>query len=435
LRSQTLSPKLRQIAAQAADSTWAFTNLAHLIDGELLREAFRLTRKDGAAGIDGVTGDEYAENLGSNLADLHDRLRTRRYRATPTRRVWIGKEDGSERPISIPCFEDKIVQRAVVMLLTPIYEQDFYSFSYGFRPGKSAHKAVNELWHGCMKFHGGTIVDADIRGFFDNLDRGVLRELVKRRVKDGGIHRLIGKWLNAGVMDGDDLVNPETGTPQGGVISPLLANIYLHYVVDDWFVKVVQPRLFGRSVLVRYADDFVIVCELEKDAKRVLAALHKRLAKYGLDLHPEKTRLIKFRKPAATAKSSKASGNDTFDFLGFTYYWTRSRQGKWVVRRRTMRKRLRRTIKSLTQWCKGNLHVPLPLQHAALKRKLLGVYGYYGIKCNCESLEAVYFHTRRAWKKWLGRRDRDTVLTWDKFSEKVEKFFPLPLPRIVHANV
>jgi len=435
LRPPILSPEIRQIAAQAADKTRAFTNLAHLIDVELLQEAFCLTRKDGAPGSDGVTGDEYAKNLRSNLEDLHDRLRTGRYRAMPVRRVRIKKEDGGERPLGIPCFEDKIVQRAVVMLLTPIYEQDFYSFSYAFRPGMSAHQAVNELWHGCMRFHGGTVVDADIRGFFDNLDRGILRGFVNRRVPDGGIQRLIGKWLNAGVLDGGELINPETGTPQGGVISPLLANIYLHYVVDEWFAEEVQPRLYGRSAMVRFADDFVIVCELEGDARRVLKALQRRLSKYGLELHPKKTRLVKFRKPEPFVKTAKASGNGTFDFLGFTYYWTRSLRGKWVVRRRTMGKRLRRSIRSLTKWCKDNLHMPLPEQQKALRLKLLGTYGYYGIKCNYEALETVYFHTRKAWKKWLSRRDRDSSLTWKKFHEKIEKTFPLPKPRIVHAYV
>jgi RNA-directed DNA polymerase len=435
LRTPILSPKLRQIAAQAVDKTRAFTNLAHLIDVELLQEAFDLTRKDGAPGVDGVTGDEYAKDLRSNLVDLHDRLRTGRYRATPVRRVWIRKEDGGERPLGIPCFEDKVVQRAVVMLLTPIYEQDFYSFSYGFRPGKSAHQAVHDLWHGCMRFHGGTVVDADITGFFDNLDRGILRDLIERRVKDGGIHRLLGKWLNAGVLDGGELINPETGTPQGGVISPLLANIYLHYVVDEWFVKEVQPRLYCRSALVRFADDFVIVCEKEQDAKRVLNALRKRLSKYGLELHPKKTRLVKFRKPEPYVKTAKASGNGTFDFLGFTYYWIRSYRGKWVVRRRTRKARLRRTICSLTKWCKENLHMPLPEQHIALKRKLQGIYGYYGIRCNYEALEIVYHHVRKSWRKWLSRRDRDKMITWENFRVKIEKKFPLPKPRIIHANV
>lgn len=435
MRSRILSMEVRQIAAQAVDKTRVFTNLAHLIDMDLLREALRLTRKDGAPGSDGVTGKEYVRNWKANLEDLHNRLRTGRYRATPVMRAWIGKEDGSKRPIGKPCFEDKVVQRAVVILLTQIYEQDFYSFSYGFRPGKSAHQAVNELWHGCMRLHGGSIVDADIRGFFDNLDRGVLRELVKRRVKDGGIHRLIGKWLNAGVLDGGDLINPETGTPQGGVISPLLANIYLHYVVDEWFAEVVRPRLYGRAEMVRFADDFVIVCELEGDAERVLKALRKRLSKYGLELHPEKTRLVKFRKPEAFEKSPKASGNGTFDFLGFTYYWTRSRQGKWVVRRRTMKSRLRRSIRSLTKWCRDNRHMPLPEQHKALKAKLHGIYGYYGIRCNLRALEEVYHYALRAWKKWLSRRSRKSRIRWTQFHETIGNRFPLPKPRIVHANV
>ena len=231
------------------------------------------------------------------------------------------------------------------------------------------------------------------------------------------------------------MINPETGTPQGGVISPLLANIYLHYVVDEWFVEVVQPKLYGRSAMVRFADDFVIVCEMERDAKRVLKALRKRLSKYGLELHPKKTRLVKFRKPEAFAKTAKASGNGTFDFLGFTYYWTRSSRGKWVVRRRTMGKRLSRSIRSMTKWCRDNLHMPLPEQHKALTRKLLGTYGYYGIKCNYESLKPVYHHVRKSWRKWLSRRDRDSIVTWEKFREQIEKSFPLPKPRIVHANV
>ncbi len=431
----TLLTNLRQIAAQAVDQTRVFTNLAHLIDMDLLRDSYRLTRKDGAPGVDGVTGREYAKNLESNLRDLYERLRTCRYRATPVRRTTLPKDDGGRRPIGIPIFEDKIVQRAVVTLLTPIYEQVFYGFSYAFRFGKRAHQAVSVLRETSMRFGGGWVVDADIRGFFDNLDRGILRDLVRRRVTDGGIHRLIGKWLNAGVLDGGELINPETGTPQGGVISPLLANIYLHYVLDEWFVKVVQPRLRGRSLLVRFADDFVILCELKEDALRVLEVLPKRLGKYGLELHPEKTRLIQFRKPPGTVKSPKANGNGTFDFVGFTFYWTRSRRGTWVVKKKTRGDRLRRAMRRVTRWCKDNRHMKVAVQHEILVRKLRGHYNYYAVRCNYEALKALYHHTRKAWCKWLRHRSRKSRIKWENFAERIEKEFPLPIPRIIHTNV
>lgn len=434
MSSQTLSTTLHQIAAQAADKARVFTTLAHRIDEELLLEAYRLTRKDGAPGIDGQTGKQYAETLESNLKELHERLRTRRYRATPARRVRIRKEDGSERPIAVSAFEDKIVQRAVVLLLTAIYEQDFYEFSYGFRPGVGAHDALRALRQACMDLGGGWIVDADIRGFFDGLDRGILREILRRRVNDGGILRLIGKWFNAGVVDGGELIHPETGTPQGSVVSPLLANVYLHTVLDEWFAQVVQPRLRGRSFLVRFADDFVILCELEEDARRVLAVLPKRLAKYGLSLHPDKTRLVRFRRPALRAESPRANGNGTFDFLGFTHYWARSRRGFWVVKKRTMRKRLRRAMRAAWLWCKHNRHRSLREQHRSLSRKLRGHYAYYAVTGNYEAVARLHAHTRRAWRRWLSRRSRESHISWEKFP-RIERSFPLPLPRIVHADV
>ncbi len=435
MSSLTLLTNLRQIAAQAVDQTRVFTNLAHLIDMDLLREAFRLTRKDGTPGVDGVTGWEYARNLESNLKDLYERLRTCRYRATPVLRSSLPKDDGGRRPLGIPIFEDKIVQRAVVMLLTPIYEQVFYGFSYAYREGKRAHQAVSLLREVSMRFGGGWVVDADIRGFFDNLDHGVLRDLVGRRVKDGGIHRLLGKWLNVGVLDGDDLINPETGTPQGGVISPLLANIYLHYVLDEWFVKVVQPRLRGRSQLVRFADDFIILCDLKEDALRILEVLPKRLGKYGLELHPEKTRLIQFRKPSAAAKSPKANGNGTFDFVGFTFYWARSRRGAWVVKKKTRGDRLRRAKRRVMQWCKDHRHMKVELQHATLVRKLQGHYNYYAVRCNYEALWSLYQHTRTVWCKWLRRRSQKSKIKWENFAERIEAEFPLPVPRIIHTHV
>ena len=435
MSSQTLSTNLRQIAAQTADQMRVFTNLAHRIDLDLLRDAFRITRKDGAPGVDGVTGRDYGKNLEENLRDLYERLRTGRYRATRVLRSWLPKDDGGRRPIGIPIFEDKLVQRAVVTLLSPIYEEVFYWFSFAFQVGKSAHQGVSALREACMLFGGGWIVDADIRGFFDNLNRGVLRDLVKLCVKDGGILRLIGKWLNAGVQEGRELIDPETGTPQGGVISPLLANIYLHYILDDWFVKDVQPRLRGRSLLVRFADDFIILCQLEADARWVLEVLGKRLGQFGLELHPEKTRLIQFRKPSRSAQSGKAKGNGTFDFVGFTFYWARSRRGFWVVKKKTRGDRLRRAMRRMTRWCKDNRHMKVAEQHVILGQKLRGFYNYYAVKCNYQALESLYQHTRSAWCKWLRRRSHKSKIKWENFAERIEKPFPLPQPRIIHANV
>jgi group II intron reverse transcriptase/maturase len=274
-----------------------FTTLVHLIDVDFLKEAYRLTRKDTSAGVDKVTAKEYARDLEENLTDLYERLRTRRYVAPPVERVWIDKDEKSKRPIGKPTFEDKIVQRAAVMLLGAIYEQDFHDFSHGFRKGHSQHQALRELWESCTKLNIGWILDADVSGFFDNLDHGWLRRIIKQRVNDGGMLRLIGKWLNAGVVEGGVLSYPERGTPQGGVISPMLSNIFLHHVLDDWFEKDVKPRMKGRCFLIRFADDFIIGFELEEDSRRVMDVLPKRFQRFGLTIHPKKTALIKFRKP------------------------------------------------------------------------------------------------------------------------------------------
>lgn len=432
MSSPTLSTQFQRIAKQAEDKTRVFTNLAHLIDVDLLREAYRLTRKDGATGVDGQSGEQYAEQLESNLEGLHERLRTRTYRASPVRRVHIPKANGDTRPIGIPTFEDKIVQRAVVMLLSVIYERDFYDFSYGFRQSKGAHQALRELRALCMGMGGGWIVDADIRGFFDSVDHRVLRRILRRRVNDGGILRLIGKWLQAGVLEGQQLLRPETGTPQGGVISPLLANAYLHAVLDEWFVEVVQPHLKGKSFLIRYADDFLIVCQREDDARRILAVLPKRMAKYGLTLHPEKTRLIRFRQPEED--NPKVDGNGTFEFLGFTHHWTRSRRGYWVVKRRIAKRALSRCLQALTTWCKESRHFPLADQYRMLCWKLRGYYAYYGIPGNSRPLGQLLEHTRQVWMKWLNRRGSKKHFGWKAF-RAMEKGFPLPPPRIIHRLV
>jgi len=316
--SPTVSMKLQSIAQQAKRyPAMVCDNVLHLIDQEFLLEAYRQTRKNSAPGADQVTAQQYAEHLDDNLRDLYERLRDHRYVATPVERVWIEKDDGKQRPIGKPCFEDKIVQRAVVMILEAIFDQDFHAFSHGFRKGHSQHQALHELREQCRQLHINWIVDADVRGFFDNLDWGHLREFITQRVNDGGILRLIGKWLHAGVLEAGELTHPDKGTPQGGVVSPMVSNIFLHHVLDAGFVKDVQPRMKGRCFVRRFADDFIIGCELEADARRVMAVLPKRFNRFGLTIHPEKTAVIAFKKPPSRAPSARGTG--TFDFLGFTH--------------------------------------------------------------------------------------------------------------------
>ncbi len=297
--SDTVSPKLERIAKLAKQAPqMAFTSLSHHIDTDWLREAFRRTRKGGATGVDGQSAEEYATNLEGNLASLLDRAKSGTYRAPPVRRVHIPKGDGSKtRPIGIPTFEDKVLERAVAMVLGALYEQDFLDCSYGFRPGRSAHDALEAIQHQLVCMAGGWVLELDIKAYFDTVVHEHLREMLRRRVRDGVLLRLIGKWLNAGVMEDGFLSYLEAGTPQGGVVSPLLANIYLHEVLDVWFEQDVRPRLQGRAFLVRYADDAVIVFAREDDARRVLAVLPERMGKYGLSLHPDKTRLVEFRRP------------------------------------------------------------------------------------------------------------------------------------------
>lgn len=429
--SPTVSTKLQRIAETARQHPErAFTTLAHHIDVDWLREAYRRTRKDGATGIDGQTADEYAKNLEQNLQSLLDRFKSGRYRAPPVRRVHIPKGDGKReetRPIGIPTFEDKVLQRAVTMLLEAIYEQDFYDCSYGFRPGRSAHQALEAVRDAAMPMGGGWVLEVDVRKCFDSLDHEHLRRIVRRRVRDGVLLRTIGKWLNAGVMEQGGLWHPETGAPQGGVASPLLMNVYLHEVIDEWFHRDVLPRLQGRAWLVRYADDLVLIFSREDDARRVLEVLPKRFGQYGLTLHPDKTRLLGFQKPGG----GNATRPGTFDFLGFTHHWGASRSGKWIVKRRTAKDRLSRSLVRVRQWCRAHRHEPLRAQQQGLAQKLRGHYGYFGITSNYRALARFYRETRHVWRKWLSRRSHAGRVDWQRLLE-LEKLFPLPRPRIVH---
>lgn len=431
----SISTKLEQIAKRAKEmSGVSFNTLAHHIDIEWLREAYRRTRKDGAVGVDGQTAEEYAAKLEENLRSLLDRAKSGdHYRAPPVRRVHIPKGDGSKtRPIGIPTFEDKVLQRAVAMVLEAVYEQDFYDCSYGFRPGRSAHDALRALREPLMEMNGGWVLEADIEKFFDSVDRAQLQEILRRRVRDGVLLRLIGKWLNAGVMEEGRVYRPEAGTPQGGVISPLLANIYLHEVLDEWFAREVKPRLRGRAHLVRYADDFVIAFELEADARRMMDVLPKRFGKYGLRLHPEKTRLVRFSRPSRNAPpGDDVAEPKSFDLLGFTHYWRRSRQGNWVVYRKTAGSRLSRALHATAQWLRQNRHEPIEEQHRVLALKLRGHYSYYGIIGNFAALDSFRNWAREQWCKWLSRRSRASPgLT---AMGKSLDAYPLPRPRITHA--
>ena len=431
LKSPIISTKLQQIAEQAAHyPERVFINLAHHINLDMLYEAYHQTRKDKAAGVDKVAGKEYGSNLDSNLRELYFRLKNDLYKAQPVKRVWIDKEPGKKRPLGIPCFEDKIVQRAVAMLMSAIYEQDFYDFSYGFREGRSPLDAIKRVREMCNQRNIGWIVDADVSGYFDNIDHNWLRIFLKQRVNDGGILKLIGKWLNAGVMEEGNLCHPDKGSPQGSVISPLLANIVLHHVLDEWFVKEVQPRLKGQSFIVRFADDFIIGCEHEEDARRVMEILPKRFARFGLTIHPDKTVLESFRNPDRKPKGEVRNG--TFDFVGFTHYWAKSLKGNWVIKRKTASKRLRRTVKSIWIWCRNNRHMPGKEQYQIFCSKLRGHFQYYGIRCNMRSMEKVYEQAKRAWRYWLSRRSHTGKVIWEKYELFLERN-PLPSPRIIHS--
>jgi group II intron reverse transcriptase/maturase len=430
--SNDISTRLRRIAELARRRPQqALTTLAHHIDKDFLREAYRRTRKDGAPGVDGRSAAEYAQNLEANLEALLERAKDGSYWAPPVRRVYIPKSDGKKRALGIPTFEDKVLQRAIAMVLEAVYEQDFLGCSYGFRPGRSAHLALEAVRDALMKMRGGWVIEVDIRNCFDTVDHGKLREILNQRVRDGVLLRLIGKWLNAGVLEEGKVTHPDAGTPQGGVISPLLANIYLHEVIDRWFVDDVLPRLRGRAEIVRYADDMVLVFEREDDARRVFEALAKRFEKHGLSLHPAKTRLIEFRRPPHDDSSGGPSG---FDFLGFTHHWARSRKGAWVVKRRTAKDRYRRTLRRLHEWCREHRHAPVQVQQRALNDRLRGHYQYFGITGNFDALDRLYRATRAMWRRWLGTRSQRARMTWARFYALLERL-PLATPRIVHRYV
>jgi RNA-directed DNA polymerase len=427
-----MSPGLLKVVERAKREPEArFHSLAHHLDEEALKRALARIRKDAAAGVDGVTKEEYARHLDENIHDLHQRMRTQKYRHQPIRRVHIPKGPGTRetRPIGISTIEDKIVQGALREVLEAIYEQDFLPCSFGFRPERSAHDALGALDQMLFRERIQWVLEADIRSFFDSIDRKKLMELLQLRVADGSLLRLVGKCLHVGVLDGEVFTKPEDGTAQGSIISPLLGNVYLHHALDLWFEREVHPRLQGHARLIRYADDFVIGFTRKEDAERVLVELGKRMAAFGLTLHPGKTRIVPIARPSRTDKGTGASAPGTFDFLGFTLHWRRSRAGSWVLGMKTRKASIRKTLLRVGEWCRRHRHRPRAEQHAALSRKLQGHYEYFGVNGNARCLSQVLYRVELLWFKWLQRRGQRKPLRWKRFGPYL-KLFPLPAPRI-----
>jgi group II intron reverse transcriptase/maturase len=421
--AEDISTKLLQVIERAKrDPEVQFLSLAHLLDEEQLTRSYQRLRKGASAGVDGITKDEYGVDLAMKIADLHKRLRSKRWRHQQILRVHIPKEKGTKRAISLSTVEDKIVQGALAEVLGAVYEPIFRDVSYGFRPGRSAHDALRALNQTIYKGEANWILEADIETFFDSIDRKMLMEILRERVADSSILRLIGKCLHGGSLAGTHTCEPPGGVTQGSALSPLLGNVYLHYVLDVWFERDVLPRLRGKAQLVRFADDFVISFEFEGDAKRVRQVLGQRLERFGLTLHPDKTRLIPFNRP----RTPKGKGPATFDFLGFTHYWGRAREGYWLPRVKTRTARLRRSISSIADWCRRHRHLPVKEQHAALVKRTTGHLNYFAVNGNMRSLQQFLHGVRRVWHKWLNRRSQRSRLIWERYCDLLRDF---PLPR------
>jgi group II intron reverse transcriptase/maturase len=405
----------------------------HHITAELLREAYYELNPKAAPGVDEMTWSEYGEDLHERLADLYDRLHNGRYRAKPSKRVYIPKGDGKQRPIGIAALEDKIVQQAVVWVLEQIYEEEFVGFSYGFRPGRSAHNGLDAIWVGITQRRVNWILDADIRSFFDRLDHQWMSKFLEHRIGDPRILRLIRKWLRAGVSEEGEWSKTTVGTPQGAVISPLLANVYLHYVLDLWVQQWRKRHATGEVIIVRYADDFVMGFEYRSDAQRFQGELEARMQSFGLEMNAEKTRLIEFGRFATGNRQSRGEGKpETFDFLGFTHICAKSlKGGRFMVKRKTVAKRLRRKVKEVSKRLNGMRHKPVPDQARWLRGVIQGYFNYHAVPGNRDALDAFRTLLVRAWHRSLRRRSQKARrLTWDRMEKLIERW--LPRPRILH---
>ncbi len=439
LTREVIKTKQEQIAKLSSyEPKMVLRTLAHHIDVGWMGEAYRRTRKDGAVGVDGVTAAQYEERLEENLEDLLNRFKSGRYRAPPVRRVHIPKEGARDetRPIGIPTLEDKILQRAVLMVMEPVYEQDFLDCSYGFRPKRSPHQALDAFWQHAMRMRGGWVITIDIKSCFDTIPHRQLRAILDQRVRDGVVRRTLDKWLKAGVLENGCVTHADTGVPQGSGVSPILSNLFLHEVLDTWFEQEVTPRLKGDAALCRFADDAIITCARQSDAQRVMAVLPKRFAQYGLTLHPDKTQVIRFTRPPRGQQPRRGESrtcSGSVDLLGFTLYWGRSWRGFWLVKRKTASDRLSRALKRINTWCREHRHATIGWQHQKLVLKLRGHYGYYGKTGNHRHLSQFRQGVMRRWRKWLGRRSQRSEIGWEQFNRLLKRY-PLPQVKIVHST-
>jgi group II intron reverse transcriptase/maturase len=425
--TENLSPRFLKVVQRAKrDPQGPLRGLADLIDVDALGRAHGRLRGNAAVGVDGITKEQYGQKLDDNLRDLHGRMRAVRWRHQPIRRVHIPKGRGKTRPIGISTTEDKVVQGALHELLEALYEPVFLPCSYGFRPGRRAHEALRELDGALFRGEGSWVLEADIESFFDSIDRKMLMEMLRERADDRSLLRLVGKCLHVGVLEGEEYSEPVQGTVQGSVLSPLLGNVYLHHVLDLWFEREVQPRLRGKARLIRYADDFVIVFERREDAERVMAVLGKRFARYGLRLHRDKTRLVPFGPPG---KDGVGQRPVTFDFLGFTWYWRRTRGGSWRPGVKTRKTSLRKAIMALADWCRSHRHQSVKEQHAALCIRINGHARYFAVNGNLDSIKRLVHRAERIWHKWLDRRGSPKPMTWARFKDLLRDY-PLPVPRV-----
>lgn len=416
---------LDRIRVAAKDKSLRFTSLMHHITVDLLRDSYKSLKRDAASGIDNVTWKEYGEKLEISLIDLHKRVQSGRYRAMPAKRIWIPKPDGRERPIGIATLEDKVVQHAVVQVLNQIYEETFLGFSYGFRPERHQHNALDAVWVGIMQRKVGWVLDADISGFFDAIEHGWLMKFVEHRVADPGMLNLIRKWLRAGVSEEGQWSKTEAGTPQGAVISPLLANIYLHYVLDLW-VNQRREGAHGDVIIIRYADDWITGFQYQNEAVRFRQELQERLAKFGLEMHNEKTRLLEFGRFASINRAKRGDGKpETFDFLGFTHICARTRKkNRFTVRRKTIAKRLRAKIKEVRKEIKRCMHTPVSCQGKWLRSVFIGHRNYYAVPGNRKSVDTFRTEVIRGWFRALRRRSqKGRNLTWERIKRLVKTWF------------
>jgi group II intron reverse transcriptase/maturase len=420
---------VREVARRDKDAR--FTALLHHVDLVRLRKAYWAIRPQAAPGVDGVTWAEYGQGLEANLRDLHARVQAGRYRAKPSRRVYIPKADGRQRPLGIASLEDKIVQRAVVEVLNAVYEVDFRGFSYGFRPGRKPHDALDALSVGITDRRVNWVLDADIRDFFGQLDHAWLRRFLRHRIADERVLRLIDKWLTVGVVEDGQWTECEEGSPQGASVSPLLANIYLHYVLDLWVAWWRDHHAHGDVIIVRWADDFVVGFEDEQDARQFLAELRGRFAKFGLELHPDKTRLIEFGRHAAWKRRRRGVGKpETFDFLGFTHICGKTRDGRFGLRRVTISKRMRAKLHELKDELMRRRHQPVPEQGRWLASVVRGHCAYYAVPGNSEAIRAFRDQAARHWYRALRRRSQRTRLNWERMDRLATRW--LPQARIRH---